>query len=233
MLLSRVPEALSSGQEVNQSVNTTLNLADKPFNNRVLPWVVTALVIFVSLLALFFILRETSRANAKAADIQNDINALSQQEQSLQQQEQEVKNSLSADQLQSLNAAHELVDRKRFSWSRLFSDLELALPGTVRVTRISVRDVAARGERTVAELDLTVVSKAPANITEMIADMDRAGIFQVELRSQSLQKGRGEIGTEYELNVLYRPPAGATSAEIKAANLAVEQQAGVSNEGLR
>jgi len=215
-------------------VNTTLNLADKPFNNRALPWVVTALVIFVSLLALFFILRETSRANAKAASIQNDINTLSQQEQSLQQQAQEVKNSLSADQLQSLNAAHELVDRKRFSWSRLFSDLEVALPGNVRVTRISVRDVAARGARTVAELDLTVVSKTPAIITEMIADMDRAGIFQVELRSQNLQKGRGESGTEYELYVLYRPPAGSTSAENKVANLAaVEQQAGVSNGGLR
>ena len=215
-------------------MNTTLNLADKPFNNRALPWVVTALVIFVSLLALFFILRETSRANAKAASIQNDINTLSQQEQSLQQQAQEVKNSLSADQLQSLNAAHELVDRKRFSWSRLFSDLEVALPGNVRVTRISVRDVAARGARTVAELDLTVVSKTPAIITEMIADMDRAGIFQVELRSQNLQKGRGESGTEYELYVLYRPPAGSTSAENKVANLAaVEQQAGVSNGGLR
>ena len=54
-----------------------------------------------------------------------------------------------------------LVDRKRFSWSRLFADLESALPGNVRVTRISVRDVAARGEQTLAELDLTVVSKTP------------------------------------------------------------------------
>ena len=215
-------------------MTTTLNLAGKPFNNRALPWIVTGLVVGVSLLALVFILRATSEANAKAAAIESDITTLRQQEQVLQQQAQQVKNSLSAGQLQTLNAAHELVDRKRFSWSRLFSDLESALPGNVRVTRISVRDVAARGDRTVAELDLTVVSKTPVTITDMIADMDRAGIFQVELRSQNLQKGRGESGTEYELSVVYRPPAGSVSMANKVASLAgAEDSATVSNGGLK
>lgn len=215
-------------------MKTTLNLAAKPFNNRALPWIVSGLVVGVSLLALVFILRTTSEANTKAAAIEKDITTLRQQEQALQQQAQQVKNSLSADQLQSLNAAHELVDRKRFSWSRLFSDLESALPGNVKVTRISVRDVAARGDRTVAELDLTVVSKTPVTITDMIADMDRAGIFQVELRSQNLQKGRGESGTEYELSVDYRPPAGSVSVANRVASLGgAENSATVSNGGLR
>jgi Tfp pilus assembly protein PilN len=211
-------------------VNTSLNLAAKPFNNRALPWVVTALVASISLVAMVFIFRATSQANRKASVIQSDITSLKQQELSLQQQAQAVKNSLSPGQLQSLNAAHELVDRKRFSWSRLFSDLESGLPGSVRVTRISVRDVVARGGQTVAELDLAVVSKTPATITEMIAGMDRTGIFQTELRSQNLQKGRGESGTEYELYVLYRPPAGSPSAENKAANLtSAETAANVSS----
>ena len=215
-------------------MKTTLNLAAKPFNNRALPWIVTGLVVGVSLLALVFILRTTSEANAKAAAIEKDITTLRQQEQVLQQQAQQVKNSLSADQLQSLNAAHELVDRKRFSWSRLFSDLESALPGNVRVTRISVREVVARGDRTVAELDLTVVSKTPVTITDMIADLDRAGIFQAELRSQNLQKGRGESGTEYELSVVYRPRAGSVSVANKVASIAgAEDSATVSDGGLR
>ena len=34
--------------------------------------------------------------------------------------------------------------------------------------------------------------------------MHQEGIFQVELRNQNLQKGRGESGTEYELAVIYR-----------------------------
>ena len=83
------------------------------------------------------------------------------------------------------------------------------MPGNVRVKRIAVRGVATRGNETLADLELTVVAKSPAIITEMIADMDRAGVFHAELRSQTLQRGRGETGAEYELYVIYRPRAGS------------------------
>lgn len=199
---------------------TKLNLASKPFSNRSLPWAVTTLVIFLSLVCLIFIVRATRNANAQAYSIQNEINSLHQQEQTLRQQAEAVKNSLTAQQLQTLEAAHTLVDRKHFSWSRLFADLELALPGSVRVKRIAVRGVGTRGEQTLAELELTVIAKTPATVTEMIAQMDRAGVFQAELRSQNLQRGRGESGAEYELYVVYRPRAGApveTAAVASAA----------------
>lgn len=210
-------------------MSTKLNLAGKPFSNRALPWTVTILVLCVSLVAFVLIIRATAQANAQSKAVQSDINNLNQQAQAFQKQAEEVRTALTAEQLKTLRAAHELVDRKRFSWSRLLADLESALPGSVRVTRISVRDVATRGDQTLAELDLTVVSKAPSTITEMIADMDRAGILQAELRSQNLQKGRGESGTEYELSVRYRPGAGSASSEDKAAALAsVESSAGPS-----
>ncbi len=192
-------------------MTTKLNLASKPFSNRALPWAVTGLVVLVSLLAFVFIIRATGQATKQANSVQTDINALKQQEQGFRLQAEAVRNSLTSEQLRTLGAAHELVDRKRFSWSRLFADLESALPGSLRVTRISVRDVAASGDQTLAELDLTVVSKTPATITDMVAEMDRAGIFQAELRSQNLQKGRGESGTEYELYVRYRPRTGYVS----------------------
>jgi Tfp pilus assembly protein PilN len=192
-------------------VTTKLNLASKPFSNRALPWAVTSLVVLVSLVAFVFIIRWTGQAKAQGDAVQTDISALNQQEQSLKVQAQKVKNSLSPEQLQILAATHVLVDRKRFSWSRLFADLESALPGNVRVTRISVRDVAVRGDQTLAELDLTAVTKTPATITDMIAEMDRVGVFKAELRVQNLQKGRGEIGTEYELYVIYRPRAGVVA----------------------
>jgi Tfp pilus assembly protein PilN len=197
---------------------TKLNLASRPFNNRSLPWAVTALVVFVSLLCLVFIVRATRQAQAQAYIVQNDINTLGLQERGLREQAQAVKNSLTAEQFQTLAAAHMLVDRKHFSWSRLFADLEQALPGSVRVKRIAVRGVATRGDETLAELELTVVAKNPATVTEMIAEMDRAGIFHAELRSQNLQRGRGESGAEYELFVVYRPRAG--SPDTVAAALA-------------
>jgi Tfp pilus assembly protein PilN len=191
---------------------TKLNLATKPFTNRSLPWVVTTFVILLSLVGLVFIVRVTSKAQSQAEAVQNDINRLSQQEQALRKQAEAVKNSLTTEQLQTLEAAHTLVDRKHFSWSRLFADLESALPGSVRVKRIAVRGVASRNDQTLAELELAVLAKSPAAITDMIADMDRIGIFQAELRSQNLQRGRGESGAEYELYVVYRPRAGSPVA---------------------
>jgi len=209
-------------------MSTKLNLAGKPFNNRALPWTVTILVVFVSLVAFVFIIRAAAQANAQSTAVQSDINNLNQEAQAFQKQAEAVRTALTAEQLKTLGSTHELVDRKRFSWSRLLADLESALPGSVRVTRISVRNVATRGNQTLAGLDLTVVSKTATTITEMIADMDRAGIFQAELRSQNLQKGRGESGTEYELSVLYRPRAGSASSDDKAALASVESLAGPS-----
>jgi len=177
------------------------------------------MVIFVSLISLVFIVRATREANAQANAVQKDINNLGRQEQALREQVETVKNSLTSEQLQTLDAAHALVDRKHFSWSRLFADMESALPGAVRVKSIAVRRVVTRGDETLAELDLTVVAKTPTVVTDMIADMDRAGIFHSELRAQNLQRGRGESGAEYELAVIYRPRAGAaTEATALAAN---------------
>jgi Tfp pilus assembly protein PilN len=191
---------------------TKLNLATKPFSNRSLPWVVTSFVLLISLVSLALILRATSQARTQSETLQNEVNSLSQQEQALRKQAEAVKNSLTPEQLMTLESAHTLVDRKRFSWSRLFADLESALPGSVRVKRIGVRGVAVRNDQTLAELELTVVAKSPSVVTDMLADMDRLAIFQAELRSQNLQRGRGESGTEYELFVVYRPRAGSPIA---------------------
>jgi Tfp pilus assembly protein PilN len=207
-------------------VNTDLNLATKPFNNRALPWVLTVVVLFISLIGLFLVVRLTTRTNKEAALVQANINDLRQQEQALLKQAEAVKNTLTPEQLQTLAAAHQLVDRKRFSWSRLFADLEASLPATVKVSRIAVRDVTAHGDQTVAELELGVFAKNPTTITEMISSMDRAGVFQAELRSQNLQKGRGESGTEYELVVVYRPRAGFASDSLAS----VQDQPNISGE---
>jgi Tfp pilus assembly protein PilN len=198
---------------------TKLNLATRPFSNRSLPWAVTVLVILLSLVSLIFIVRATGQARAQAEVVQNDVNRLSQQEQVLLKQAEAVRNSLTTEQWQTLEAAHTLVDRKHFSWSRLFADLESALPGSVRVKRIAVRGVTTRNDQTLAELELAVIAKTPAIVTAMIADMDRIGIFHSELRSQNLQRGRGESGAEYELYVVYRPAAGSPAAGSPVASV--------------
>ncbi len=197
-----------------------INLANRPFTNRALPWVATAIILLSSLVAFVFVIRASSQASTQAAAIQADVRNLRREAEGLEHKANNVRQSLTPEQFQALRAAHELVDRKKFSWSRLFGDLEAALPGSVRVTRISVRDVAARGGQTVAELDLTVVARSSTTVTDMIAHMDRAGVFQANLRAQNLQKGRGETGAEYELVVIYQPRSGGPIAETPVAGLA-------------
>jgi Tfp pilus assembly protein PilN len=215
-------------------VSKRLNLANKPFTNRALPWVVTTVLVFFSLIVLTFIVRATSQANAQAKLVQSSITSLNEDERLLQRKRaEEVQNALTLEQVQALKSAHELVDRKRFSWTRLFGDLEAVLPDGVRVTRIAVRHVAAHGGRTVADLELTVVAKTPTIVTDMIAEMDRGGTFQAELRSQSLEKGKGETGAEYELNVQYSPRGRFASSTDENARAAVERSTTGSTGGPR
>ena len=185
-------------------MNNSLNLASKPFSNRILPWTVTAVILFVSLVGLVFVFQLTSSARKEAAVAEAEINALKQREHALLDAAKEVKSSFTADQQLALPAAHALVERKGFSWSRLLADLEASLPNSVKVSRIAVREVAIQSGQTVAQLDLAVFTQNAATISDMISAMHREGVFQVEVRNQNLQKGRGESGTEYELFVIYR-----------------------------
>ena len=180
-------------------------------------------MVLISLIALFFIVGSTRRISREAQTLQVDINNLRQQEQNLRQKAEAVKQSLTPEQLQILTATHTLVDRKRFSWSQLFADLELALPGDVRVKRIDVRGVTKQGGKVITELELAVIAKSPSTVTEMIAEMDRGGIFRADLLAQNLQRGRGESGAEYELLVVYTPRAGAPTTASPVAALGASE----------
>ena len=199
------------------AVNSNLNLASKPFSNRLLPWALTAIVLFISVIGLVVVVRLTTVAGSQAQSLQLEINALRQKEQALLKSAEAVRNDLSPEQQQAVPAAHQLVNRRSFSWSRLLVDLESSLPPNVRVSRITVRDVTTQGSQTIAELDLAVFTKNASTISEMISAMHEEGIFQPELRAQTLQKGRGESGTEYELYVVYRPRASYSNESVAEA----------------
>jgi Tfp pilus assembly protein PilN len=185
-----------------------LNLASNPFRNRALPWTVATIVALASIIALALIAQSTIRTNAKVTEAQNDVAKLQKSITALRQRGEAIRVAVPPDQQRLLKSAHSLVDRKRFSWSQLFADLEASLPDGVRVSRILVKEVRAQSDRTVANLDLTVASKSPATITQMIEDMEHQGVFHAELRAQTLQRGRGENGAEYEMDVYYAPRAG-------------------------
>ena len=197
-------------------MTSNLNLASKPFTNRILPWILTFAVLSIAFVGLLVVVALTTSANKEAARIEAEINTLKQEEKKLLDTAKEVKGSLTVEQQQGLTAAHQLVDRRTFSWSKLFGDLEASLPNNVRVSRIAVRNVASDGDATVAELELAAFATSATTIIDMISSMNRDGIFQAQLISQNLQKGRGEAGTEYELLVVYRPRSGFTPQQTVA-----------------
>ena len=195
-------------------MNNSLNLASKPFSNRIVPWALTVIILFVSLIALLIVIQLTTSTRKEADLVQGQITQLKQREHGLLETAQRVQQSFTPEQQQALPAAHELVDRKSFSWSRLLADLEASLPPSVRVSRISVRDVTRQDGQTIAQLDLAVFVKNSSTISEMLTSWHDNGVFDAEIRNTNLQKGRGETGTEYELAVVYRARSSYPSENV-------------------
>ena len=124
---------------------TKLNLATNPFRNRVLPYLLAGLMLVVSAVAGVFSLARLNE-NKK----QNELLATAIQERQaeiarLKGEGEKVQQLLTPDQKALLSASHKLVANKTFGWSRLFSDLEAVLPGSVSaslIARQSCRDQA-------------------------------------------------------------------------------------------
>ncbi|HYO98726.1 MAG TPA: hypothetical protein VER76_00760 [Pyrinomonadaceae bacterium] len=177
-----------------------LNLASNPFRNRTLPWTVAAIVAFVSVASLVFTVSQFRQTRDRVNLIERDVRGLRTEEASLRAKATAVTQSLTPDQLRTLDAAHSIIDRRNFSWSRLFADLEASLPQGVRVQRIAVRDVAHSGG---AELELAVVARNTTDITGMLGTMAQGRIFSADL----LTENRSDKGIESTLRVRYTPGA--------------------------
>ncbi len=197
-----------------------LNLASQPFRNRTLPWTVATVVALVSVVALFFTLSQWRETRAHTLAVEQDVRGLRAEADTLRKEAGEINSSLTEDERRALDAAHLIVDRKNFSWSRLFADLETTLPQGVRVSRITVRDINGSGAgRSVAQLELAVIARTPNDVTDMMAAMERSGIFSAELLTQQ-PAPKGEAGVEATMRVRYVPPASRPASSRPADNSA-------------
>ena len=187
---------------------TDLNLATKPFRNRVFPYLLSSLLLLIAgigIIACVASLRSNAEKNKEFADKmqtrQAEITRLKGEGEKIQQQ-------LTPEQKAILNASHKLVDSKSFAWSRLFADLESVLPGTVSASRITVQNIYNDNGRIKAELEIGVLSRDYPAVMSMIQSMQNSGIFQAELRGQDLQTTERMTYTEYTLRVIYSPAYG-------------------------
>ncbi|MBS1793481.1 MAG: hypothetical protein JSS81_06485 [Acidobacteria bacterium] len=184
---------------------TKLNLASRPFRNRTLPYLLTLVLLAFAVggAVLCFaklndIRQNDDRVKREIADIQTRLDQLNADNEQVQQE-------LTPEQKALLIGAHKLVANKAFGWSRLFSDLEERLPGSVSVSRITVENVVRDGDRLKGELTLAVLSRDYQGVAALIDNLNGSGIFRAELRGQDLQKNERLTFTEYTLHLLYSP----------------------------
>lgn len=189
-----------------------LNLSSNPFRNRTLPYLIAVAVVLVAFIGAIFGIAEYREASATNVLVQNDIDQMVKDLEILKAKEDQVRQSLTPAQQQLMVAAHTLVAHKDFSWSRLLSDLETVLPGSVSASRINVENVYREGDQLKAELDFAVLAKNYQGVLEMIRRMNETGIFRASLRGQDLQKSDRFTYSEFTLRLVYSPRAGYAPA---------------------
>ncbi len=189
----------------------SLNLAHRPFRNRALPWTLIAVVGVVSLAWLAYSISSERGVQAGMRVIERDMVSLREQTRRIEIENERKAQAIPPADLQSLRDAHRLIDRKGFSWTGLFSDLETSIPASVRVARISVTDVVQTQTTTIAVISLTVVGRSSEDVTAMISAMNQSGVFvatpQTQQNARAQQSGQN-AGVEWTLRLNYTPRAG-------------------------
>ncbi|HLM02895.1 MAG TPA: hypothetical protein VK400_17720 [Pyrinomonadaceae bacterium] len=203
-----------------------LNLATHPFRNRTLPYLLALACCTLAMVGVIFGIVKLRQIQTENEIVQSEIQQMETQFADFNVKGAQVQQSLTPEQKTMLVAAHKLVAQKSFGWSRLFADLEGVLPGGVSVSRINVENVYQNGDRTQAELQLSVLSRDYQSVMNMIDTMNSRPIFQAELRGQDLQKKDYFTYTEYTLRLVYTQPLGYSTAPAQPGDVASVTEGG-------
>lgn len=191
-----------------------LNLASRPFRNRTLPYLIAILLLGCTLAGAILAFTQWREMAAKNEIAKQDLAKLEADLKELNAKGELVQQSLSPAQKQLMIAGHKLVANKEFGWSRLLSDIERVLPGSVSASRINVENIYKENDRIKAQLEFSVLSRNYQGVLQMIDQMNNSGIFRASLRGQDLQKSEAITYTEYTLSLIYQPSAGFSLAPL-------------------
>ena len=196
---------------------TELNLSSHPFRNRTTPYLLSALVLFVSFIGILYCLAVLRNNNAAIEAAHNEVEQMQAEVARLKGEGDKVQQQLTPEQRELLVESHKLVANKTFCWSRLFADLEAVIPGSVSASRISVENIYRDGDRVKADLEFGVISRNYQAVMAMIGTMNNSGVFQAELRGQNLQTNQRSPYSEYTLHLVYTPTYSYTSSTTEVA----------------
>jgi hypothetical protein len=193
-----------------------VNLAGAPFRNRRIFWIVLLAVVVVTSSIGVRMLRSLSEIEVQISKRVEPVRALELRAKELEATAAGPQ-ALTPEQRLTYWAANDLIGRKAFSWTHLLNDIERHIPATVRVLRIGVNKTASSeragmpAKPTVA-LTMEVVAKSVPDVTLMLNEFNRTGIFVVTPKWQKPVEGLPDI--EFGLEIEYQPPSSAPNRNV-------------------
>jgi Tfp pilus assembly protein PilN len=177
-----------------------LNLASRPFRNEKLPKfglaVASLLILLLSLYHVRTAFRLLPRNTSKLAE---EVRGLEEQQQALRADASRLRTTKP----NPADAARwvilkELVDRKVFSWTRLFAVLEESLPMGVRL--VSVQPAVQKGQFL---LELDAVAQSVEDGLEMIGALEARPEFE---NVRPVRRLLNDQGVMFSYSMSYNPP---------------------------
>jgi cell division protein FtsB len=193
-----------------------VNLSRQPFRNRRLFWLAILGIFGVSSYFGLNAIQEKVRLEQQIIAQQESLRKVSPQAAKKTDPKEPLSTlTITPDKNRELLSASELIERRAFSWSQLLNDIERYIPANVRVLRVAVNKVKANDQNAVAAgaassddrtilLTLEVVGRSTTDVTRMMTDFERSGIFIVKPREKKVLEGLPDV--EFTLDVEYTVP---------------------------
>jgi hypothetical protein len=195
-----------------------LNLASRPFRNNVPIWVAHALIAAALLGYTAWNVRTFLDASRKVAAIEADLGSTERQLADLDKRDQTALAAIKVFDPKTIDdqaaKANDIIQRRGFSWTRLFNLFEKIVPYEVRMTAIrpvyGTREAAVRSRGTKGGFEGTVPIdvEGVAQSLEAFLELERALIVdthfaEVEPVRTESQPGNPEVS--FQLHFLYDP----------------------------
>lgn len=184
-----------------------LNLASRPFRNETLPAIAFAVAgaVLLGLTAEHAVLirrllpARTSALHQEVATLEAEAARLRAEGAGLRAPKPQPSS------VAEWEALEDLVDRRAFRWTELFSRLEDVLPDGVRL--VSIRPEVKKGQ---VHLDVNAVVRSAEDGLEFVQILQGRSEFA---EVYPLRVGKGAEGGEFHYTMRYRPAAAAPEGE--------------------
>lgn len=201
-------------------MRVNINLATQPYEDANLFWrqwglgLAGLIVLTIALLYLAVAsYRDWRVDNRKLQQMQAQINEYNRETTQAKAYLDQPQNRDIRDKSQFLN---ELIARKAFSWTQVFTDLERIMPPRLHV--VAIRPELSQDNQ--MEIRMTVAGESRERALELVKRMEQSQRFrQAEVRSESTQSGKDPSdNVQFEISALYIPaPAEAEKVPQEAA----------------